>query len=168
MTSWSQSALSKLEIRDEVEKSDSKYFRAFQELSERMSKVRKLEGKVEGKLDPQEQPSSGNAIDKINRMTFALERANNRVRESNSINKRLERENQSLRAKIDNMTMEINEKNKAIETINDEMLSCNIQNNVLTTRIEEVSGENETLIRRWMEKVGQDADKLNESNEGGE
>lgn len=101
-------------------------------------------------------------------------------------NERLKSENSSLkshnlslsrdlqRSKLSNsekakklglLTEENQLKYKNFEVINDEILSLQIENNLLNERNAALAEENEKLVRRWLDKVGKDAQFLNDLNE---
>lgn len=157
--------LQQLNIRDELEKKDINYYKAFQDLRMKLS-MAKFDDDLE-KLE-ESKPSvidNDKLIDRINQLQIKIDSLLDQLQQKNKVNKQLEKDNGLLKSKISNLNFEIVEKNKAIETINDELLSCNIQNNVLANKVDELTKENDKLVERWMQRVSQDAEKLNDVNE---
>lgn len=54
-------------------------------------------------------------------------------------------------------------RSQSMESINDEILSLQIQNNLLTEENDKLRKENDQLIDRWLKKVEQDAKLLNDA-----
>ena len=202
-TPWGE-MLKQLEVRDVLEKRDSKYFEAFSQLSQHLEIMRAKCGPLVDESPPvssatspsptpslitssknkekSESPQSNdlvalirlnqelqaknrNLILTLNQTTINLEKAELTI----NLNKRtianLEQSVDKLSQKVTNLNLEVREKNKSIEIINDELLSNQIQINVLNGDIQNLKQENETLIERWMDKVKKDAEKLNDANE---
>lgn len=202
-TPWGE-MLKQLEVRDVLEKRDSKYFEAFSQLSQHLEimKVKcgplvdesppvssatspsptpslitsaKIKEKSESpqnndlvaliRLNQELQAENRKLILILNQTTINLEKAELTI----NLNKRtianLEQSVDKLSQKVTNLNLEVREKNKSIEIINDELLSNQIQINVLNGDIQNLKQENETLIERWMDKVKKDAEKLNDANE---
>lgn len=150
--------MERLITRDNLEKKDSQYHEAFVELSRRLGDRAKVEG-------DQEQREDVAVIKNLNQLTISNEKLEVKVNQLGQKNSQLEAKIKSLNNKINNLSLEIQEKNKSIEIINDENLINQIQNNVLHDRIDKLTVENTELIERWMKKVRQDAEKLNDANE---
>lgn len=70
-----------------------------------------------------------------------------------------------IKEKNSRLQEESSVKNQNIEGINDNVLSLQIENNLLCKSIEKLKAENQRLINRWMDKVSKDADVLNKANE---
>lgn len=51
------------------------------------------------------------------------------------------------------------------DRLNDELISVSIQNNVLENKYSQLNQEHNKLIQRWLQKVQNDADKMNETIE---
>lgn len=162
-TDWVLEALSRLNVRDEIEKKESSYFNAFLQLRHHLNerKLVEIDRDREASLNTDKEIM----IDKMNGLYFTIEKLNEKLASANKTIKSLEKENQNQQARIESLMLEVNEKNRAIETVNDELLSLNIQNNVLGDNVKKLSAENEALVARWMERVKQDVEKLNEANE---
>lgn len=150
--------LERLINRDNLEKKDSQYHEAFAELSRRLGDKANVEGDKDHRDDAA-------VIKNLNQLTISNEKLEVKVNQLSQKNSQLEAKIKSLNNKINNLSLEIQEKNKSIEIINDENLINQIQNNVLHDRIDKLTLENTELIERWMRKVRQDAEKLNDANE---
>lgn len=74
---------------------------------------------------------------------------------------RLRKELKSKESQISRLQEVINVKNKASEKLNDEIISLNIENNLLQKRFGELEEEHNKLVKRWLDKVQQDVEKLN-------
>ncbi|CDK26065.1 unnamed protein product [Kuraishia capsulata CBS 1993] len=97
-----------------------------------------------------------------------LKSENSRLKSQNtSLSRDLQRarvSNSEKSKRLDLMTEENQLKFKNFEVINDEILSLQIENNVLNERNKSLAEENEKLVKRWLDKVGKDAQFLNELN----
>lgn len=208
MDPWSE-VLKQLEVRDVLEKKDSKYFEAFNQLSHQLEiarlngqspvqspstgaspsptpslitsgRERDKEKEKERDKEKSESPQNDAAllrlnqqlqrenrklIGTLNEMTIRMEKAEYTL----TLNKRqvasLEASVEKLGQKVANLNLQLREKDKSIEIINDELLSNQIQINVLNTDIEKLKHENDVLIERWMDKVRKDAEKMNDANQ---
>lgn len=154
---WKQEILKQLNVRDTFEKKDSEVFAAFQELLGKL-KQPKVETEEESKVDDkliERLNASATQIDKLELLQLNQEKTITNL--TKTIGK--------TSLKVENLTLELNEKNKTIEIINDELLMLQMQNNLLNQKVTELSLENDSLIQRWMNKVSQDAEKLNDANQ---
>lgn len=75
-------------------------------------------------------------IQSLNQSTITNEKLESIIHQQSNIIKSLENKNTKLKNKIDGMVLEIKEKNKTIELINDEILTNQIQFNVLREKLE--------------------------------
>lgn len=168
---WSEDILKKLTLRDEYEKKDSKYFKAFTQLSQntRLKVVDRDDGGQDYNKVVNENNQLKNEVESLtsnlNQATINLEKSGLQYNQLFKTQSQLERQVKSLNSKIKSLNLEILEKNKSIEIVNDELLLNQIQTNVLNDRIHKLSKENEKLVERWIEKVKNDAEKLNDANE---
>ncbi|CAR25765.1 hypothetical protein ZYGR_0A03340 [Zygosaccharomyces rouxii] len=74
---------------------------------------------------------------------------------------RLRKELKGKELQIASLREVINVKNKDSEKLNDEIISLNIENNLLQKRFGELEEEHNKLVKRWLDKVQQDVEKLN-------
>lgn len=181
---WSEDILRKLDIRDVYEKKDSHYFKAFAKLSQVCNNQEKIRSNspspsltgiedetrqnINNQLNEQIELlklENESVISSLNQSTINIEKYEIKEKKMNRVNEQLESKISNLTQKINNLQEEIKEKNKTIEIINDENLINQIQNNVLNDQIKQLKNENESLIKRWMDKVKEDAEKLNDANQ---
>lgn len=54
-----------------------------------------------------------------------------------------------------------------VEGVQDEMVGLNLQLNMAEQKAEKLKGENEELVRRWMKRMGEEAEKMNEESRWG-
>lgn len=83
---------------------------------------------------------------------------------SDTLTTTIDRLRKELRSKEDQITSlkeVINVKNKDSEKLNDEIISLNIENNILQTRFKELEDEHDKLVKRWLIKVQKDVETLN-------
>jgi chromosome segregation ATPase len=66
-----------------------------------------------------------------------------------------------LQRKINDRNEEISEGKKLVEQVQDEMVSLNLQLNMAEQKAEKLERENKELIQRWMKKMGEEADRMN-------
>lgn len=74
---------------------------------------------------------------------------------------RLRTELKSRQNQIASLKEVINVKNKDSEKLNDEIISLNIENNILQKKFEELEEEHNKLVKRWLDKVQRDVETLN-------
>lgn len=103
---------------------------------------------------------------KIRSLEEKLTVINAKLRTSSSENTKLNSVVVRLIEKLNTQTEEYQHKNKSIELLNDEFLATQIQNNLLFDKVNKLERENAELVERWLLKVQQDADKINEMLEG--
>lgn len=166
---WIDTVVQQLQDRDEIEKKNIDLYSAFYQLNHTLTakQLFRSNNDLEIKEPFKSAPlaDNDNLIHRFNSLQIQFELLETKVQQMQRVNKTIEKEKSNMKLKINSLNLEIAEKNKAIETINDELLSCNIQNNVLSDTIQKLSNENETLVTRWMEKVKNDAERLNDANE---
>ncbi|CUM55658.1 unnamed protein product [Debaryomyces tyrocola] len=169
---WSEDILNRLNTRDQYEKKDSKYFKAFSQLSQEARKDDQLSNNDKSieynkLLKENNQFKKENEIltTSLNQTTISLEKSDLKINQLLKKQDQLERQNTSLNTKIKHLNLEIIEKNKSVEIVNDELLLNEIQTNVLNDKITRLSDENKKLVERWIEKAKSDAEKLNDANE---
>lgn len=166
--SWQDRTLELLRVRDDIEQHDKRFLDAFNEL---LARVAARERAGDG--------ASGDAATALKELTtranalaFAEAAANAKV----AALERAEAHNQRLvnllRQRLDDAKAQLRDKDKSIELINDEVLSAQIQNNVLAARCRDADAtnarlraENDALVLRWIAKVAADAERINDQNE---
>jgi hypothetical protein len=70
----------------------------------------------------------------------------------------------SLQRKINDRNEEISEGKKLVEQVQDEMISLNLQLNMAEDKAAKLRNENKDLIDRWMKKMGEEADRMNDQS----
>mmetsp|Transcript_4192 Transcript_4192/g.4139 ORF Transcript_4192/g.4139 Transcript_4192/m.4139 type:complete len:181 (+) Transcript_4192:4545-5087(+) len=172
MSEWSEDILNKLNVRDQYEKKDSKYFKAFSQLSQEARTNDTFNNSDKGteyskliKENNHLKNENENLTNSLNQSIIQLEKSELKVKQLLKSQDQLERQNKSLSNKVKHLNLEIIEKNKSVEILNDELLLNEIQTNVLNDKISKLSDENKKLVERWIEKVKSDAEKLNDANE---
>lgn len=160
MDPWKEVAV-RLNQRDQLEKKDSEYFHIFAQLSQLRAPNSQNETDRIAKENKQLLEENESLIRRLNSQTLNLERVDSRIAALEKSVKGHESRNAKMLARIDHLTSEIAEKNRSIEIVNDENLINQIQHNVLKDQVEELTRENEELVRRWMEKARVDAESLN-------
>lgn len=115
------------------------------------------------------------SLERLNAQAMALERAEKRIAALETAAAVAEQRYARSQERIRHLTLEIAEKNKSIEIVNDERLVDQIQHSVarervaalereneqLKTDLAKVQLEHESLVQRWMAKAKADADRLN-------
>jgi uncharacterized protein YicC (UPF0701 family) len=74
------------------------------------------------------------------------------------------REIASLQRKIRDRNEEIKEKMKLVEQVQDEMVSLNLQLNMAEQKSEKLQAENKHLVERWVKRMGEEVDRMNEES----
>ena len=168
-SNWSEEILNQLNIRDTFESQENKYFIAFQRLSQQLE-IQKLQQQQLQQVQYESSPSpsltspnlkqedldrgiilkenqqlkneNNDLISSLNTATINNEKLEQRIKHDSLTIKSLERSNTKLQNKIENLLLEIKEKNKTIELINDEVLMNQIQYNVLKDKVKSLEKEN--------------------------
>jgi hypothetical protein len=73
----------------------------------------------------------------------------------------LNKEKEVLLRKIRDRDEEIQGKAQMVQDVQDEMLALQLQLNMAEQREEKVRKENDVLVKRWMERMGKEADEMN-------
>lgn len=73
------------------------------------------------------------------------------------LNKQLESRTQEIQKLRELMALGSKNNSK----LNDELISANIENNILSQRLEELSEEHEKLVKRWLERVQIEVQEMN-------
>lgn len=151
---WSQDILNQLNLRDSREKNhkiDAKYFNAFQQLSQKLNKLSTttntlLQGQsynsetltslINSKEIENLKLENTELITNLNNLIINNEKLTQTITAKDQTIKSLTKLNDKLNSKIEALNLEINEKNKTIELINDEVLTNQIQLNVLQSKLE--------------------------------
>lgn len=159
--SWAADVLSQLQYRDHIEQQESPYYQAFTQLL------------LRAVPDPIITPATA-STDEIT--AIASDRDEYKFK-----TKQLTDENARLQQNVTNLKLQVDEKNKQIELVQNEHLVNEMQVLVARQQLDELRGEydnvkqqlksveaeHDKLVKRWMEKVERDAQLLNDHNERG-
>lgn len=164
---WTGEILLRLTVRDAFEQRDSDYYSAFTDM---VSHLRQKAGTNEDEsVVRSENVRLHQEIDKVvaslNSSAVEIEKLLQEKAKNDGVIANLHKTIDKSNVKIQSLNMEIKEKNKTIELINDELLVLQMQVKVLTNSVQQLTAENENLIQRWMDKVSEDAEKLNDANQ---
>lgn len=157
MDPWTQVA-ARLSLRDELEQHNADFYRSFTQLAryhptspDRLAK--------ENRLLHQENES---LISRLNSQTLRLELAESRARDYvkaiESHKSRISR----LQLKVEQLTLEIAEKNRSIQIMSDEHMITQIQQNVMADQVDKLTQENTRLLLEVLQKKGIEAEEMNE------
>lgn len=76
----------------------------------------------------------------------------------------LEHEKALLSRKLRDRDSELKEKARLVENVQDELLGLEMQINVAEEKAARLQTENKELVDRWMSRMGQEAEKMNEGS----
>ena len=74
------------------------------------------------------------------------------------------RERDSLARSVRDRDEEIKGKAKLLEDVHDETVSLTLQLNMADERSRKLEAENQDLVERWMKRVGEEADNMNDKS----
>ncbi|KAL6451639.1 ATG16 Autophagy protein 16 [Candida maltosa Xu316] len=150
---WAEDILKQLNLRDEKEQKDSKYFIAFEQLSQKLTSSSPSPSLTSETLSKGQQDintmimlkenqllknENNDLIQSLNISTINNEKLELIIKDHVSTIKSLEKQTTKLKNKIEALQLEVKEKNKTIELINDEVLTSQIQYNVLRNKLEQL------------------------------
>lgn len=92
------------------------------------------------------------------------EKQDKEIKQLNHKIKRLQDVSNKLNDQISVKIEENRAKSKALDLVNDDMLALQLENNLMNEKTKELQAENDQLVIRWMDKVREDAEKLNDAN----
>ena len=76
----------------------------------------------------------------------------------------LRMEKDMLVRRVKDRDEEIKGKAKLLEDVHDETVSLTLQLNMADDRVRKVEGENKELVERWMKRMGEEAEEMNEKS----
>ena len=155
---WGGDILARLKLRDDLESRDSKYFEAF-DLLRRKKVIKGTSG------DPDVAAENERLIEKLNNLAIEVEKKDSQISKLKRQLSVAEKTIKSHQNKLENLALEVQEKNKNIEIVNDEVLMNQIQTAVWQKKVGEPTKENETLVKRWMDRVSSEAQQMNDANQ---
>ncbi|ORX94720.1 autophagy-related protein 16 [Clohesyomyces aquaticus] len=77
----------------------------------------------------------------------------------------LEKQKELLERRVKDRAEELKGKGRLVEDVQDEMVAINLQLHMVEQERDRLKGENEELTRRWVEKMEQEARRMNEDND---
>jgi autophagy-related protein 16 len=155
---WRGDILARLKIRDELESRDSQYFVAF-DLLRRKKAIESNAG------DADVAAENERLIQKLNGLAIEVEKKDSQI---TKLKKQLSSADNTIKSqqnKLESLELKVQEKNKNIEIVNDEFLMNQIQTAVLQKKVDELTKENEMLVKRWMDRVSSEAQQMNDANQ---
>ncbi|GME77081.1 hypothetical protein B5S31_g4778 [[Candida] boidinii] len=180
MISWKNQLLDNLRERDALQKSasdENDVFKSIQLLTQRLNDIQIRQKLLEHKDTESEvlakkltefetlKELNNKYKETINDDKNKLKTLDNNLKESQKVIDSMNDSYQQLHDKFVRFKEESVARNKSLEIVNDDLLSLQIENNLLNDRISKLSKENDQLIKRWMDKVSKDAETLNDINE---
>ncbi|ESW98669.1 Autophagy-related protein 16 [Ogataea parapolymorpha DL-1] len=174
--SWKNDLLAKLAQRDKSMETQKDVFLSFQFLSTRIASL-------ERQLDTVQRDDSKKTVldllGEIDQLKQKLDLTEDSLKHEIAKNKELVKELSTIKNNFNILTdgykklqerhLRLQEESKIkfqnLESLNDDILSLNIENNLLNDRMAKLKQENESLIERWMKRVKQEAEVLNDANE---
>ncbi|GME69783.1 unnamed protein product [[Candida] boidinii] len=180
MISWKNQLLENLRERDALQKSasdENDAFKSIQLLTQRLNDMQIRQKLLEHKDTESEvlakkltefetlRELNNKYKETINDDKVKLKTLDNNLKESQKVIDSMNDSYQQLHDKFVRFKEESVARNKSLEIVNDDLLSLQIENNLLNDRISKLSKENDQLIKRWMDKVSKDAETLNDINE---
>lgn len=180
MISWKNQLLDNLRERDALQKSasdENDVFKSIQLLTQRLNDMQIRQKLLEHKDTESEvlakkltefqtlKELNNKYKETINDDKNKLKTLDNNLKESQKVIDSMNDSYQQLHDKFVRFKEESVARNKSLEIVNDDLLSLQIENNLLNDRISKLSKENDQLIKRWMDKVSKDAETLNDINE---
>jgi len=107
------------------------------------------------------QRSRSDLQSQISRLTAVLATLTTQSSSSTQRITTLEREKRDLERRLRDRDEELKGKSKLVENVQDEMVGLNLQLNMAEQRADKLKGENEELVKRWMERMGEEAERMN-------
>ncbi|KAJ5654006.1 Autophagy-related protein 16 [Penicillium lividum] len=102
--------------------------------------------------------------DKLNRVTAEVEKLRKKnTQDARRINA-LESERLQLNSRLKDRDEELRGKAKLLEDFQDEMATLNLQLNMADQKSNKLQHENQELVDRWMARMGQEADAMNDAS----
>ncbi|KAK9455193.1 autophagy-related protein 16 [Dipodascopsis uninucleata] len=174
---WRSGILDLLSERDEREKQSEAFYDSYSNLAlrtvtaEKNASVSKSGSvqttqeieKLRGELDAlyKYQASAKSTIEKLqvdnDKLTIYSEKLINEL-------DKLTLDKKKIDSKLRTRDEEFRERNKTVQVLQDEILTYQIQLNVAEDKMTRLENENRELVKRWMERVSREAEKLNDAN----
>lgn len=159
--------LDQLEARDESESSMLPYYDTFTKMADqlRLLLVSEQNGPLLLTENARLRDERSKLIARLNAASYTQDEADRKAVSAWAEIASLRQENTILKKQVNDAQAAMSEKNRIIDTINDQILLDQMQINLLMSKHEQVLAENDALVNRWIAKVASDADVLNDANE---
>ncbi|KAI4201655.1 MAG: hypothetical protein LQ350_003134 [Teloschistes chrysophthalmus] len=187
---WRRDYVSALEARDRNEKGQKTLYDAYTKLADRTSAI----GLTHLRNTTSSSPSSAHntnttspqraedTLTETRRDLIEAQRSRallqTRVDDTSTSLQRLKLQSSVERKRLDELTQEklvlsqrlrdrdeeLRGKAKLLEDVHDETVSLTLQLNMAEDRAQKLRDENENLVKRWMERMGKEADAMNEAS----
>ncbi|KAH8705082.1 putative autophagy protein Apg16 [Talaromyces proteolyticus] len=110
------------------------------------------------------QRSRSELHDRLTRTTAELDKLKSRSQQDTRRIASLEGERTHLTLRLKDRDEELRGKAKLLDDVQDELASLNLQLNMAEDRSNKLQRENKELVDRWMARMGQEADAMNEAS----
>ncbi|KAA6408656.1 MAG: hypothetical protein FRX48_07738 [Lasallia pustulata] len=192
MASWRSEYMSALDERDMQEKAGQDIFNAYNKLADRaaileatsFTKSAAVEGVAKGRTTStaasrssspealarlrqdlsEAQRTKGEQQSRLNSVTEELERLKLKSRMDTQRISELATEKATLVTRMRDRDEELREKAKLLENVHDETVSLTLQLNMAEERLGKLQRENKDLVDRWMARMSQEADAMNNAS----
>ena len=122
---------------------------AASKIRQELSEAQRSRGILEAKLQ--------STTDELQKLKIASNLESQRVSDLN-------RERDQLVRRVKDRDEEIRGKTKLLDDVHDENLSLTLQLNMADERSQKLETENKQLVERWMKRMGEEADQMNEKS----
>ncbi|CEJ58597.1 hypothetical protein PMG11_07249 [Penicillium brasilianum] len=102
--------------------------------------------------------------DQLNRLNIELDKLRKKSHRDGRRLQTLESEKDILGKRLKDRDEELREKTKLLEDFQAELASLNLEFNMAEKRSNELQRENKELVDRWMTRMGQEADAMNDAS----
>ncbi|ODV85736.1 hypothetical protein CANARDRAFT_197904 [[Candida] arabinofermentans NRRL YB-2248] len=175
-STWKTEILNRLIERDNLSKSSAGIYKSFDSLN---AKIVRLREEIDRLHQDNTKLELSNALGERDILKQELEsknlqieaykaKNNSQLSEIRTYEKNLALLTEgykTLQNRLKRLQEETKVKNQNIEIVNDDLLSLQIENNLLNVKVAKLTAENNELVERWMAKVSEDAQVLNDANE---
>ncbi|KAF2851586.1 autophagy protein 16 [Plenodomus tracheiphilus IPT5] len=156
--------LSALEARDAREHAHAEYVNAYTKLADRTAAPASVQG-ADAQLRSElasTQRTRGDLEAKVNALSTELSTFKVSHAQQKQHIEQLEKVRSTLERRGKDRADELKGKGRFVEEVQDEMVALNLQLNVAEQEKERLKKENDELTRRWMEKMDDEARKMND------
>lgn len=156
---WAEVA-ARLSLRDQLEQHNADFYRYFAQLS-RLRPSAALPDRLE-KENRQLHEENESLIQRLNKQTLRIELAEAHSRDQAKSIESHKARAARLQQKVEQLTMEIAEKNRSIQIMSDEHMISRIQQNVMKDTVEKFGDENKRLLQKLLERKDMEAEEMNQ------